>query len=61
MWEVIPVDEFRILDITYDLTTGDDLAVMPKNIATKTLSNDTDEPATRTLTFQIDMDVLRGK
>lgn len=51
-WDIIPVDEFRIEEITYDLTTDDKLSVVPTQIATKTLVNDTDVAATRTLTFQ---------
>lgn len=51
-WDIIPVDEFRIEDITYDLTTNDKLTVIPTQIATKTLVNDTDLPATRVISFQ---------
>lgn len=51
-WEIIPVDEFRIEDITYDLTTDDNLSVIPVQIANKTLVNDTDLPATRVISFQ---------
>lgn len=51
-WDIIPVDEFRVEEITYDLTTDDQLSVIPTQIATKTLVNDTDVPATRTLAFQ---------
>lgn len=51
-WDIIPVDNFRIEEITYDLTTDDNLSVIPTQIANKTLVNDTDVPATRTLTFQ---------
>lgn len=51
-WEIIPVDEFRIEDITYDLTKSDQLSVIPVQIANKTLVNDTDLPATRVISFQ---------
>lgn len=51
-WDIIPVDEFKIEEITYDLTTNDQLSVIPTQIATKTLVNDTDVTATRTLAFQ---------
>lgn len=51
-WDIIPVDNFRVEEITYDLTTDDKLSVIPTQIANKTLVNDTDVPATRTLVFQ---------
>lgn len=51
-WDIIPVDNFRVEEITYDLTTDDKLSVIPTQIANKTLVNDTDVPATRTLAFQ---------
>ena len=51
-WDIIPVDNFRVEEITYDLTTDDNLSVIPTQIANKTLVNDTDVPATRTLSFQ---------
>lgn len=51
-WYVIPVDEFRVEEITYDLTTNDQLTVIPTQIANKTLVNDTDLPATRVISFQ---------
>lgn len=51
-WQIIPVDEFEIQDITYDLTTGDDLVVTPISVNTHTLSNGTDEPAIRTISIQ---------
>lgn len=51
-WEIIPVDDFRVEEITYDLTTDDNLSVIPTQVAIKTLVNDTDIPATRTLSFQ---------
>lgn len=51
-WEIIPIDEFNIEDIYYELTTNDKLNVTPIQIATKTLVNNTDVEASRTLTFQ---------
>lgn len=51
-WEIIPVDEFRIENISYELTTDDKLSVEPKQIDVKWLINDTDIPTTRTLVFQ---------
>lgn len=51
-WEIIPIDEFNIEDIYYELTTNDKLNVTPIQIATKTLVNNTDVEANRTLTFQ---------
>ncbi len=51
-WEIIPVDEFRIEEITYDLTTNDQLTVIPTQIANKIFVNDTDLPATRVISFQ---------
>ena len=51
-WQIIPVDEFEIHDITYDLTTGDNLVVIPISVNTYTLSNGTDEPLTRTISIQ---------
>lgn len=51
-WYVVPVDEFRIEEITYDLTSNDRLTVIPTQIASKTLVNDTDLPATRVISFQ---------
>lgn len=51
-WQIIPVDEFRVEEITYDLTTDDRLTVIPTQIANKTLVNDTDLPATRVISFQ---------
>ncbi len=51
-WEIIPVDEFRIDEISYYLTTNDRLSVIPTQIAIKTLVNNTDIPVTRTLSFQ---------
>lgn len=52
MWEVYPIDEFRIVNITYDLTTDDKLVVIPKLLSSRNLDNDTDVPATRTFSFQ---------
>lgn len=51
-WYVIPVDEFRVEEITYDLTTDDNLTVIPTQIANKTFVNDTDISATRVISFQ---------
>lgn len=51
-WQIIPVDEFRVEEITYDLTSNDQLNVIPTQIANKTLVNDTDLPATRVISFQ---------
>ena len=51
-WEIIPVDEFRIENISYELTTDDKLSVEPKQIEVKWLINVTDIPTTRTLVFQ---------
>ena len=51
-WQIIPVDEFRVEEITYDLTTDDQLTVIPTQIANKTFVNDTDLPATRVISFQ---------
>ena len=51
-WEIIPIDDFNIEDIYYELTTNDKLNVTPIQIATKTLVNNTDVEASRTLTFQ---------
>lgn len=51
-WEIIPVDEFKIEEIKYELTTNDKLSVVPTQIATKTLENNTDISATRTISFQ---------
>lgn len=51
-WQIIPIGEFQILDITYELSTGDNLVVTPKIIQTKTVSNTTDVPVTRTITIQ---------
>lgn len=50
-WQFIPVDEFNILEISYKLSSGDNLVVAPKVVQTKTLVNNTDEPATRTITL----------
>ncbi|MDC2008443.1 ETX/MTX2 family pore-forming toxin [Bacteroides thetaiotaomicron] len=51
-WEIIPVDEFLIENISYELTTDDKLSIEPKQIAVRELINDTDMPATRVLAFQ---------
>lgn len=51
-WDIIPVDEFRVEEITYDLTTSDQLVVIPTQIANKTFVNDTDISATRVISFQ---------
>lgn len=51
-WDIIPVDEFEIKEITYELTTNDKLTVIPTHIASKTLINNSDIPAIRTLTFE---------
>ena len=51
-WQIIPVDEFRVEEITYDLTTNDQLTVIPTQIANKIFVNDTDIPATRVISFQ---------
>lgn len=52
LWEIIPIDEFRIVDITYGLTAGDNLVVTPKVVAIKSLVNDTDIPVNRTISLQ---------
>lgn len=52
MWEVIPVEEFEILDMKYQLTTGDDLVVVPQFLNSMTVSNDTDEPVVKVITIQ---------
>lgn len=51
-WQFIPIDEFKILDITYELSSGDNLVVTPKIVQERTLANNTDEPVTRTITLQ---------
>lgn len=52
LWEIIPVEEFGIEGISYDLLTGDALSMSPTSIAVRTLVNDTDFPASRTVRFQ---------
>lgn len=52
MWEIIPVDEFEIKNITYELTTGDNLVVVPTLVDIRTVVNNTDEPITRQIQLQ---------
>jgi hypothetical protein len=52
LWQIIPVEEFGIEGISYDLLAGDALSMSPTSIAIRTLVNDTDFPVSRTVRFQ---------
>lgn len=51
-WEILPIEEFNVINIEYELVSDKDFSVTPVVVATKTFVNETNIPATRTVSFQ---------
>lgn len=49
---IIPVEEFTLLDISYDFLTGDTFSTEPKKLIRRGFRNNSTEPVTRVLKIQ---------
>ena len=50
-WQIIPLEDYEILDICYDFLAGDTFTARPIEVRRLPVINDTNVPATRTFTI----------